>query len=271
MPVTFNTSDLKGIKADSVTLNESQINRLMTRNKENALYIGYWDRFCDLFRQQKKAKVLEVFWNLMHPSQNDGSPTESGSREELKDTLEAFQRLRVLSDHLELFVAKLTTEKEWGRGKHFVHVDFSINGVPVRKMDFGSTDGADLSVFNLNMTYLVNADLIGSNLRGAALVNADLANADLTNADLTGANLTEAWLTCTNLAGANLSNTNLTEAVLSGADLRWTDLTGASLREADLTNTKLSGATYNKVPLTQENFSHYFPSACNVNTILWQQ
>ena len=58
------------------------------------------------------------------------------------------------------------------------------------------------------------------------LVGADLALSRLIGADLRGANLSKANISWSNLSGANLSGANL-----SGADLRGTVLKGADLTD----------------------------------------
>ncbi|TXC44453.1 hypothetical protein DP140_26840, partial [Salmonella enterica subsp. enterica serovar Weltevreden] len=39
---------------------------LMSPDKEEALYMGVWDRFKDCFRTHKKQEVLEVLYTLIH-------------------------------------------------------------------------------------------------------------------------------------------------------------------------------------------------------------
>ncbi|WP_183059715.1 type III secretion system effector SopD2 [Salmonella enterica] len=47
-------------------INHSRLVRLMSSDKEQALYMGVWDRFKDNFRTQKKQEVLEVLYTLIH-------------------------------------------------------------------------------------------------------------------------------------------------------------------------------------------------------------
>ncbi|ECH9258531.1 type III secretion system effector SopD2 [Salmonella enterica subsp. enterica] len=47
-------------------INHSRLARLMSPDKEEALYMGPWDRFKDYFRAQKKREVLEVLHTLMY-------------------------------------------------------------------------------------------------------------------------------------------------------------------------------------------------------------
>ncbi|EAQ4816914.1 type III secretion system effector SopD2, partial [Salmonella enterica] len=47
-------------------VNTSRLTRLMSPDKEEALYMGIWDRFKDCFRTHKKQEVLEVLYTLIH-------------------------------------------------------------------------------------------------------------------------------------------------------------------------------------------------------------
>ncbi|HFJ2897675.1 TPA: type III secretion system effector SopD2, partial [Salmonella enterica] len=61
MPVTLNFGNHHNYE-----INHSRIVRLMSSDKEKALYMGIWDRFKDHFRTQKKQEVLEVLHTLIH-------------------------------------------------------------------------------------------------------------------------------------------------------------------------------------------------------------
>ncbi len=61
MPVTLNFGNHHGYE-----VNDSRIARLMSSDKQEALYMGVWDRFKDHFRTQKKQEVLEVLHTLIH-------------------------------------------------------------------------------------------------------------------------------------------------------------------------------------------------------------
>ncbi|EFR8874727.1 type III secretion system effector SopD2, partial [Salmonella enterica] len=61
MPVTLSFGNRHNYE-----INHSRIARLMSSDKEKALYMGVWDRFKDHFRTQKKQEVLEVLHTLIH-------------------------------------------------------------------------------------------------------------------------------------------------------------------------------------------------------------
>ncbi|MED9356541.1 hypothetical protein RCN48_00865, partial [Escherichia marmotae] len=67
-----------------VTLNEFRTGRTLSGNHDAAVCTSFWDKFCNLFRPEKKRDVQESVWALLHPKneENGGSP-EPGSREEL--------------------------------------------------------------------------------------------------------------------------------------------------------------------------------------------
>lgn len=61
MPVTLNFGNRHGYE-----VNHSRIARLMSSDKQEALYMGLWDRFKDCFRTHKKKEALEVLYTLIH-------------------------------------------------------------------------------------------------------------------------------------------------------------------------------------------------------------
>ncbi|EBS7634712.1 type III secretion system effector SopD2 [Salmonella enterica] len=61
MPVTLSFGNRHGYE-----VNPSRLARLMSPDKEEALYMGVWDRFKDCFRTHKKKEVLEVLYTLIH-------------------------------------------------------------------------------------------------------------------------------------------------------------------------------------------------------------
>ncbi|EBV2193998.1 type III secretion system effector SopD2 [Salmonella enterica] len=52
-------------------VNASRLSRLMSPDKEEALYMGVWDRFKDYFRTHKKREVLEVLYILIHRCEHE--------------------------------------------------------------------------------------------------------------------------------------------------------------------------------------------------------
>lgn len=61
MPVTLSFGNNHNYE-----INRSRLVRLMNSDKEEAVYMGVWDRFKDNFRTQKKQEVLEVLYTLIH-------------------------------------------------------------------------------------------------------------------------------------------------------------------------------------------------------------
>ncbi|EEK1307906.1 type III secretion system effector SopD2, partial [Salmonella enterica subsp. enterica serovar Heidelberg] len=61
MPVTLSFGNRHNYE-----VNASRLARLMSPDKEEALYMGLWDRFKDYFRTHKKREVLEVLYTLIH-------------------------------------------------------------------------------------------------------------------------------------------------------------------------------------------------------------
>ncbi|ELS5707887.1 hypothetical protein R5P42_004906, partial [Escherichia coli] len=97
MVINFSIPYVTGTQSESksVTLNESRIGRMLSGNHDEAVYMGFWDKFCDLFRPEKKKDVMESVWTLLHPkSEANGESPEPGSRDELCCMLSAFRKLR---------------------------------------------------------------------------------------------------------------------------------------------------------------------------------
>ncbi|HCM1955003.1 TPA: type III secretion system effector SopD2 [Salmonella enterica subsp. salamae serovar 9,46:z4,z24:z39:z42] len=61
MPVTLSFGNRHDYE-----VNHSRLARLMSSDKQEALYMGLWDRFKDFFRTHKKKEVLEVLYTLIH-------------------------------------------------------------------------------------------------------------------------------------------------------------------------------------------------------------
>ncbi len=61
MPVTLSFGNRHGYE-----VNHSRIARLMSSDKQEALYMGLWDRFKEYFRTHKKKEALEVLYTLIH-------------------------------------------------------------------------------------------------------------------------------------------------------------------------------------------------------------
>ncbi|EKT7566266.1 type III secretion system effector SopD2 [Salmonella enterica] len=61
MPVTLSFGNRHDYE-----VNHSRLARLMSSDKQEALYMGLWDRFKDFFRTHKKKEALEVLHTLIH-------------------------------------------------------------------------------------------------------------------------------------------------------------------------------------------------------------
>jgi hypothetical protein len=135
--------------------------------------------------------------------------------------------------------------------------------------------------FNLQRTYLRNADLMETNLKEADFEEADLRGANfrktrlgkahfekahlegsnLIFAHLKGAHLEKAHLEGACLEEAHLEGAHLEGAHFEGADLVWTQLEGADLREvhfedADLSHANLNGAQLKWAQFEGADLSH---------------
>ncbi|TBR37365.1 hypothetical protein EZJ62_23905, partial [Salmonella enterica subsp. enterica serovar Heidelberg] len=52
-----------------IRLSESRIKRMLSGDRDQALYMGFWDKFGDFFRGisgHKKAEILGYVWELLN-------------------------------------------------------------------------------------------------------------------------------------------------------------------------------------------------------------
>ncbi|KAB3084724.1 hypothetical protein F9222_24920 [Escherichia coli] len=274
----------------AMSLSKSRIIRLCYTNKEEAISVGFWDRFCDLFRPEKKARVLAAVWDFIHAADNNVSGKMGTLLPE--NAIKTFLLLKDLSDKPDAFVAelKMITQEQ---GRYYLLANFRINNNMLCHVPFSFTNEAEMGNWIRSNTFIRtekcndNNELTkqileiavqnGINLRKINLEKAILRQINLISAKLPNANLRNADLRYNDLRSANLQDADLQDADLRDADLRDADLQNADLRNADLRGAKLDGiknlqgfylkgakmkgATYNGKPLTSENIKAYFPDA----------
>ncbi|EBX1355551.1 type III secretion system effector SopD2 [Salmonella enterica subsp. enterica serovar Okatie] len=88
MPVTLSFGNRHDYE-----VNHSRLARLMSPDKEEALYMGVWDRFKDNFRTQKKQEVLEVLYTLIHGCERENQ-AELNVNTVGMDKIHAFAQLK---------------------------------------------------------------------------------------------------------------------------------------------------------------------------------
>ncbi|HAW0896868.1 TPA: hypothetical protein JLK53_004620, partial [Escherichia coli] len=137
-----------------------------------ATHMGLWDKFCDLFRPEKKADVLENMFNLLYPDDvsapvNDN--TKNAPSNNLNVMLQAFQNLKSMSLEKDVFQCKCSSSGYIDANQTVIFT-FSIRGNEV-----GTPFQLRLTPVNGQPVF----DLRGMNLEGADLEGADLEWADL--------------------------------------------------------------------------------------------
>ncbi|KAB3084385.1 hypothetical protein F9222_25340 [Escherichia coli] len=298
--IHLNQSDEKW-RDKTCTMNPSVpgIKRLCNNtNKDDEISLGFWDRFCDLFRPEKKADVLAAVWDFMYTADAaDNDPILLPENKEKK--IRAFLRLKELSDKPESFITELNmTEK--GQAGCTLRIDFRIKNEPIGNTEHSFTNsdkmktrtgdnqlinnnndnnnkliqqilesavrnGIDLHDISLENVSLAGPSLEHARLRNARLAHISLVQAVLYQADLRHADLRNADLRNADLRHADLRNADLRHADLQGADLRYADLRRAdlggvnNLHGPQLTFARMKEAMYNNVPLTPGNIGTYFP------------
>ncbi|HAJ7145491.1 TPA: hypothetical protein HNO27_24585 [Escherichia coli] len=297
--IHLNQSDEKW-SDKTCTMNPSvpRIKRLCNNtNKDDEISLGFWDRFCDLFRLEKKADALAAVWDFRYTA--DAADNDSILLPENKENkIRALLRLKELSDKPESFITELNmTEK--GPAGCTLRIDFKIKNEPVGNTEHSFTNSDTMKTRNgdnqlinnndnnnklirqilesavrngidLHDISLENISLAGPRLEHARLRNARLAHISLVQAVLYHADLRHADLRHADLRYADLRHADLRHADLRHADLRHADLRYADLRRADLggvnnlhgpqlTFARMKAAMYNNVPLTHGNIGTYFP------------
>lgn len=156
---------------------------------------------------------------------------------------------------------------------HKAHLEILKHGVDAwnRWRSDNPSVQPDLSMVDLSMAYLRNADLGKANLNGTNFSWADLRGAYLRNANLRRATLIEADLRDTTLGGANLNRVNLCGANLYGADLIEADFSGANLRVTNLEGSKVGltvfGSNDLRVTKGLTVVHHMGPSTVGIDTL----
>ncbi|KAB3086143.1 hypothetical protein F9222_22860 [Escherichia coli] len=260
----------------AMSLSDARIKRLCnSTNKEDAISVGFWDRFCDLFRPEKKANVLEAVWNLIHSADNNAPENEEtlppkkaetflpekAKTIPLDKTINVFLRLKRLSNKPDTFVTELEITKQ-GQDQYDLRAVFKINNEIVGDKTHRFEKPNTMKSWIGNNQFIRNENKDSDNneltqqiLKSAIENNIDLHNISLTGVDLTGANLTGANLTKTNLMKANLEKVVLTKTT--------------NLTKTELAAAKMSKATYDNVELTKENIERYLSDAINPGVVMW--
>ncbi|EHR1567489.1 type III secretion system effector SopD2 [Salmonella enterica] len=88
MPVTLSFGNRHGYE-----VNTSRLVRLMSPDKEEALYMGPWDRCKEYFRTHKKKEALEVLYTLIHGCERENQ-AELKVNTEAMERIYAFERLK---------------------------------------------------------------------------------------------------------------------------------------------------------------------------------
>ncbi|EBH8336558.1 type III secretion system effector SopD2 [Salmonella enterica subsp. houtenae serovar 43:z4,z23:-] len=88
MPVTLSFGNRHNYE-----VNTSRLVRLMSLDKEEALYMGLWDRFKERFRTHKKKEVLEVLYTLIHGCERENQ-AEINVDTVGMDKIHAFEQLK---------------------------------------------------------------------------------------------------------------------------------------------------------------------------------
>ncbi|KAB3085049.1 hypothetical protein F9222_24565 [Escherichia coli] len=245
----------------------------VTRNGIDPHSVSFWNRFCNLFCPEKKAEVLEAVWNFIHSADNNSS----GNEETLlpKNAIEAFRRLRKLSNKHDAFNTELEMTKQ-EQGRYVLQTVFRINDEMVKNAthEFTNTDTMKSWISNNRLDPLQQQEILESAVRNDIDLQGIHLNHSLWMAKLQKAKLQKATLANIDLRGADLRGADLRGADLRGANLWGADLRGAQLGDNEITwatmaKVKMKGATYNGKALTRENFSQYLTGARNTHLIDW--
>ncbi|SQM12178.1 Salmonella outer protein D 2 [Escherichia coli] len=158
----------------SFHLSENRLKRIMSGDKEQALYMGFWDRTAEFFRSEKKADVLAQLWTMMYPTDNSSAPVSK--LDKFKVQMDAFQSLVSMVD--EEAVKKLNN---------------NVN-------PFSFTANSDVNTDNINFTFFLkgepfkvitlnrndfDGEVSGLNFRGGKFEDLDFSGMDFKDIDFT--------------------------------------------------------------------------------------
>ncbi|EJP7814121.1 hypothetical protein NY904_004457 [Escherichia coli] len=165
MPVQFqmNANGLGNIR-----LSESRINRMLSGDRDQALYMGFWDKFADLFRGiggHKKAEILGCVWNLLNTNPTTPENSVQTEGDILKRSIHIFNQLKEFADPVYKNLFKI----------------YMINDtVDITLMKVSFTIGG-----NLLKEQHIRAEYI--NLENVDVINVSMNGADLTRVNMKGA------------------------------------------------------------------------------------
>ncbi|MED9349830.1 pentapeptide repeat-containing protein, partial [Escherichia marmotae] len=137
---------------------------MLRDNHDEAVYMGFWDKFCDLFRPEKKKDVLEAVWTfLQQKNEENGESPEPGSREELSCMLSAFRKLRSFADSERRNDFRIKMVSDWSDGCCKWTTTFTVGDNCVSSQCMHFRENIDLSDIDLRRVDLSGADLTGAN------------------------------------------------------------------------------------------------------------
>lgn len=118
----------------TLELSTDRIEKMIVGNKEDALYMGLWDRFKDFFRYEKKADALQEMYDLIHDHHTENqSPFLS--------SIVAFERIKSLAheEFQPLFNIEVDNERY-----HYL-----LNSVQLCEKHFPNLSKSEKSFFEL--------------------------------------------------------------------------------------------------------------------------
>jgi len=97
-------------------VNQSRLDKMMNaENKNDAIYMGLWDRFKDIFRTEKKEEMLSTLYDLLHSEQQGKPESETNGIHKRCDlgAVTTFERLKQCANeaHQHLFIMYIIDNK----------------------------------------------------------------------------------------------------------------------------------------------------------------
>lgn len=248
-------------------ISNMRLKRLLSNDKEEALYMGLWDRFCEFFREDKKAPVIEALYDFLHNSKfyNDKSlsytPTEEvrycpSAVTDYNNRCLMFERLRELT----ISGKEHCLQRKVTFSDNVMYTQFRINGLcigsnKICEIPRTGKNGLDLRGFNFSWADLSGNVLKSVNLQNVNLSHSILINTVLDDADLSNTCLDYANMRSTEMPGVNLSGARLFRAKIINAQLILANLNNAILELAEIRDTNFYNADFSDIQLFAASLS----------------
>ena len=131
-----------------IRLSEARINRMLSGDRDQALYMGFWDKFGDFFRGisgHKKAEILGYVWELLNTNQTTPENSVQTEGDKLKRSVHIFNMLKesAIPAYQQDFVISMTKDTS---DVSLIKVDFNIGSTLLKQYIIPKKNVPDINV-----------------------------------------------------------------------------------------------------------------------------